>query len=220
MADERPPERPDAREEEAAAALVRRIRAGDAAAESEMVERYSRGLLFMLRRRTGDPALADDLHQEAFRIVLLRLRGEGIGQPERLSAFILQTAKNLFLGDWRKRTRRGEGYDVEEAPEPADPAPGQLDRVVREEEAGLVRRLIGELDTERDRQILLRFYVAEEDKERICADLGLSSLHFNRVLFRARERFKKLLGEMPGRDAAVSSGGAREARDGGRAAPG
>jgi RNA polymerase sigma-70 factor (ECF subfamily) len=210
-------------EEEVAAELVRRIQAGDAAAESEMVERYSRGLLFMLRRRTGDPALADDLHQETFRIVLLRLRGEGIGQPERLSAFILQTAKNLFLGDWRKRTRRGEGYDVEEVPEPADPAPGQLDRVVREEEAGLVRRLIGELDTDRDRQLLLRFYVAEEDKERICTDLGLSSLHFNRVLFRARERFKKLLGEMAGRDAAVSSGGAggaRGAREGGRAAPG
>lgn len=204
-------------EEEVAAGLVRRIRAGDAAAESEMVERYSRGLLFMLRRRAGDPALADDLHQETFRIVLLRLRGEGIGQPERLSAFILQTAKNLFLGDWRKRTRRGEGYDVEEAPEPADPALGQLDRVVREEEAGLVRRLIGELDTERDRQILLRFYVAEEDKARICADLGLSDLHFNRVLFRARERFKKLLGEMAGRDAAVPS---RRAREEGRAAPG
>ena len=202
-------------EEEVAADLVRRIRAGDAAAENEMVERYSRGLLFMLRKRTGDPALADDLHQEAFRIVLLRLRREELGQPERLSAFILQTAKNLFLGDWRKRTRRGEGADIEEAPEPADPAPGQLDRVVREEDAGLVRRLIGELDTDRDRQILLRFYVAEEDKERICADLGLSSLHFNRVLFRARERFKKLLGEMAGGDATVSSlrGGARRRGD-------
>jgi RNA polymerase sigma-70 factor (ECF subfamily) len=56
-----------------------------------------------------------------------------------------------------------------------------------------VRRLIGELDTDRDRQILYRFYIAEEDKERICADLELSSLHFNRVLFRARQRFKELL---------------------------
>lgn len=201
-------------EEEIAADLVRRILAGDAAAEDEMVARYSRGLLFMLRKRAGDPALADDLHQETFRIVLLRLRSEGLGQPERLSAFILQTAKNLFLGDWRKRARRGEGVGVEEAPEPADPTLGPLDRVVRDEEAGLVRRLIGELDTDRDRQILLRFYVAEEDKERICADLGLTTLHFNRVLFRARERFKKLLGEMAGRDATVSS------LRGGRAAPG
>ncbi len=48
-------------------------------------------------------------------------------------------------------------------------------------------------ETDRDRQILYRFYIAEEDKERICADLDLSSLHFNRVLFRARQRFKDLL---------------------------
>jgi RNA polymerase sigma-70 factor (ECF subfamily) len=34
--------------------------------------------------------------------------------------------------------------------------------------------------------------VAEEDKARICADLGLSSLHFNRVLNRARDRYREL----------------------------
>jgi RNA polymerase sigma-70 factor (ECF subfamily) len=56
-----------------------------------------------------------------------------------------------------------------------------------------VRKLIGELPTDRDQQLLLRFYVAEEEKETICAELGLDSLHFNRVLFRARQRFKELL---------------------------
>ena len=34
--------------------------------------------------------------------------------------------------------------------------------------------------------------MAEDDKERICRDLGLTAVHFNRVLFRARERFKEL----------------------------
>ncbi|HYG63231.1 MAG TPA: sigma-70 family RNA polymerase sigma factor [Thermoanaerobaculia bacterium] len=180
-------------EEEIAAGLVRRIGEGDTRAEGELVERYSRGLLYMLRRRAGDPALADDLHQETFRIVLERLRRQGIEDPARLSGFILQTARNLFLGDYRKKTRRGEGHDVEESPEPADPAPGQLTGVLRREEAARVRQVLAEMGTDRDRQILFRFYIAEEDKEAICADLGLSSLHFNRVLFRARERFKSLM---------------------------
>ena len=48
----------------------------------------------------------------------------------------------------------------------------------------------------RDRQVLFRFYIAEENKEDICSDLGLSSLHFNRVLFRARERFRELYEQM------------------------
>lgn len=184
---------PERSEEEIAAGLVRRVGQGDARAEAELVERYSRGLLYMLRRRAGDPSLADDLHQETFRIVLERLRRQGIEDPEHLSAFILQTARNLFLGDWRKRSRRGEGHDLDEAPEPLDPAAGQLDDVLRQEEARQVRRILTEMGTDRDRQILFRFYIAEEAKESICADFGLSSLHFNRVLFRARERFKTLM---------------------------
>jgi len=178
-----------------AAAIVGRIRSGDRSAEEEMVQRYSRGLLFHLRRMAGDPALSDDLHQETFRVVLERLRGEGIGEPERLAGFILRAGRNLFLGSYRKRERRGEGASLDDdaAVEASDPAPGQLSTILREEEIQKVRRLIGELGTGRDRQILFRFYVAEEEKERICSDLDLSTLHFNRVLFRARQRFKELL---------------------------
>jgi RNA polymerase sigma-70 factor (ECF subfamily) len=180
-------------EAEVATALVHRIQAGDARAETELVERYSRGLLYMLRRTAGDPSLAEDLHQEAFRIVLERLRERGLEDPERLAGFLHRTAKNLFLAGYRKGIRRktdGESEGMEAVP---DPAADALHEAVRQEEAALVRRLIGELETDRDRQILYRFYIAEEEKERICADLELSSLHFNRVLFRARQRFKDLL---------------------------
>lgn len=59
--------------------------------------------------------------------------------------------------------------------------------------ASRVQQLLGELDTARDRELLYRFYVAEDEKTVICRDLGLTSLHFNRVPFRARQRFKELL---------------------------
>jgi RNA polymerase sigma-70 factor (ECF subfamily) len=180
-------------EAEVAAELVRRIHARESRAEGELVERYSRGLLVMLRRTTGDPALADDLHQETFRITIERLRERGLDEPERLAGFLHRTAKNLFVAGYRKTARRkteGEAEGMETVP---DPASGPLQESLRQEEAALVRRLIGEMETDRDRQILYRFYIAEEDKERICDDLGLSSLHFNRVLFRARQRFKELL---------------------------
>ncbi len=176
----------------AAAELVRRIRSAERSAEEELVTRYSRGVLLHLKRMTRDPSLADDLHQETFRVVLEKLRRQGLEQPERLAGFVLGTARNLFLGDYRKRTRRGLDQDPVDPADTADTAPGQLARVLQREEAQVVQRLIHELGSERDRQLLLRFYVAEEDKDRICADLGLSALHFNRVLFRARQRLKEL----------------------------
>ncbi len=142
----------------------------------------------MLRRR-----LAEDLHQEAFRIVLERLRRQGLDEPAGLAGFLHGTARNLVIAERRKTARRRTDADPEGLEGVVHPAPGQLSSVLLEEEAKIVRRLIGELPADRDRQLLLRFYVAEEEKESICADLGLDSLHFNRVLFRARHRFKELL---------------------------
>jgi RNA polymerase sigma-70 factor (ECF subfamily) len=181
-------------EGEVAAGLVRRIAAGDTAAEAQLVARYSRGVFYLLRRLGAKPELAEDLHQETFRIVLERLRRGGLAEPAGLAGFLRGTARNLMLAERRKDLRRRtddlDPLDLAAAP---DPAPNQLHSVLHDEQAALVRRLIGELTTDRDRQVLLRFYVGEEDKGRICADLGLDSLHFNRVLFRARQRFKELL---------------------------
>ena len=56
-----------------------------------------------------------------------------------------------------------------------------------------MRALIEELPTPRDREILMGVYVREEDKDEICARLGIDSTHFNRVLFRAKQRFRELL---------------------------
>lgn len=179
-------------EAEIAAELARRIAAGDAAAEEELVVRYSRGLTYLLRRLTGSAEAADDLHQETFRIVLERLRGRGLDEPAGLAGFLRGTARHLAMAERRKIARRRTEGDDEALAEATHPAPSQLSAVLLEEEAETVRRLIGELPTDRDRQLLLRFYVADQEKEAICADLGLDRLHFNRVVFRARQRFKDL----------------------------
>lgn len=183
---------PEPDEAAIASALVRRISAGDPAAEGELVERYSRGLLYLLRRLTSSPELADDLHQEVFRIVLERLRRGPLDEPAGLAGFLHGTARNLVVAERRKTARRRTEADPERLEQAVHKGPGQLASVLQDEESEIVRRLIGELSTDRDRQLLLRFYVAEEEKEAICTDLQLDGLHFNRVLFRARQRFKEL----------------------------
>src|SRR6185312_15443561 len=62
-----------------------------------------------------------------------------------------------------------------------------------EQWAGVVRRLLRELSSPRDREVLVRFYLKEEERGALCRSLGLTDLQFNRVIFRARERFRELL---------------------------
>jgi RNA polymerase sigma-70 factor (ECF subfamily) len=172
------------------AELVARILAGEKTAEAELVQRYKRGLSIILNRATGDRSLSEDLCQDTFQITLEKIRRGDIREPERLSGFICNLARNLATDHFRKSRRTQAFEDTDGADLIPAPAPSQLDRLMREEQAKMIRRLLAEL-SERDRQILLRFYIQEEDKEQICADLQLTSLHFNRVLHRARERYRE-----------------------------
>jgi RNA polymerase sigma-70 factor (ECF subfamily) len=181
-----------------AAEFVRRIRAGDAAAETELVTRYRRGVTLLIRRAGGDSSAADDLHQQTFHITLEKIRHGDVREPEKLSGFIASVARNLVIAHFRKAAadRMPNAGQEDRA---ADPAPDPLEKLLNVERAAIVRRVLAALPSERDRQILFRFYIAEEEKESICRDLGLSSLHFNRVLFRARERYRELYEETASR---------------------
>jgi RNA polymerase sigma-70 factor, ECF subfamily len=173
--------------------LVRRIVSGEPAAEAELVDRFSRALSFLSRRLTRDDTAAEDLYQETFRLVIEKVRKGELREPERLPGFVSSMARNLFLGSARRGGRREKWQGDSEATETApDPAPGQLAKLLVKEKAAAVRGVLGELKNDRDREILSRYYIAGEDKEDICRDLELSDLHFNRVLFRARQRYKEL----------------------------
>lgn len=58
--------------------------------------------------------------------------------------------------------------------------------------ADLVWQVLNEMSNERYIQALLRFYIVEEEKEQVFADLGLTRSQFNLVLHRARKRYKEL----------------------------
>jgi len=178
----------------APADLAGRIRSGETAAEDELIRHFSRGITFLLRRVTRDPALAEDLHQETFRLAIEKIRRGEIREPEKLPGFLTSLARNLATEDARRGTRRDKWHDrdPERAEQAPDPEPGQLSALLRKERAALVRQVIGELEQDRDRQLLFRYYIAEEEKEQICHDLALDQVHFNRVLFRARQRYKDL----------------------------
>jgi RNA polymerase sigma-70 factor (ECF subfamily) len=176
--------------------LTRRIREGDAAAESELIRQFEPGLRVLLRRRTGgDAGLLQDLVQETLLVVLQRLRGAGIDDPHKLAAFAAQTARNLAIASLRKTERQKTDVDSEATDRNADPAQG-VDEITADFEAALaVRALLRELPQARDRLMLKRFYLEDHDKQLICQELNLTEAAFNQALSRARRRFKQILEE-------------------------
>lgn len=173
--------------------LAQRIGRGDRSAEAELFERYGRGVLYLLKRKTRDPELALDLRQETFRVAIEHLRAHGLKEAERIGAYLRGIAVNLAIADARKTTRRATTADSEAVELVADPAASPVESVSSEQVREAVRSLLAELPVARDREILVRFYLEDEDKESICAGLGVDSAHFNRVLFRAKQRFGELV---------------------------
>ena len=176
--------------------LSRRIREGDLSAESELIRQFEPGLRVLLRRRTGgDMGLLQDLVQETLLVVLQRLRGAGIDDPQKLAAFAAQTARNLAIASLRTTERQRTDVDSEATDRNADTSQG-VEGIAADVEAALaVRALLRELPQPRDRLMLKRFYLDDHDKEVICQELELTEAAFNQALSRARKRFRQILEE-------------------------
>jgi RNA polymerase sigma-70 factor (ECF subfamily) len=174
--------------------LVRRIQARAPGAEEELVDRYTRGIAAILARCINDRSADDDIRQETLRLVIEKIRNGELREPKRLSGFVCNTARNLAIEYFRRQARR-RPVDLEDAGPLAEPTPSPLDCLLREEQARLARKVLREMGTERYRQVLYRFYIAEEPKESICRRLGITSLNFNRILNRAKDRYRALYQE-------------------------
>lgn len=155
-------------------------------------------MAILLDRHTNGRPEAEDLYQDTFQVALGKLRHGDLREPEKLPGFLAQIARNLAIEYYRKATRRRTEPDSGALVEFPASGSSQLSRLLEREHAELARQMIRELANERDREILMRFYIAEEDKDRIASDFGLSSLQFNRVLYRARQRYRTLYQERLG----------------------
>ena len=178
-----------------AESLVKRIMEGDAAAETELVERYQRGIAILLRRKVRDATVAEDLFQEVFYLAIEKIRNGEVRQPNRLNAYLAGLTANLVIGHFRKESKHNPPGAVSNfaAHGALSIRPTQFDSLLFEERARVTRQTLAELKSERDRDLLFRFYIAGEEKDQICHELGLTAIHFNRVLYRAKQRYKRLL---------------------------
>ncbi|HEY6641815.1 hypothetical protein [Povalibacter sp.] len=163
-------------------------------AVAALIEKQYPGLLLLLRRKLRDEQLAQDALNQALVTSLEHLQAGRVTDPSLLGGYVFQVAMNQMRNHRRKMVERS---DRRADPALVDTLP---DLRVAADSAGIepsmaeqVRSAIESLPTLRDRQIVKRFYLDEEEKDSICRDLRLTTLHFDKVIFRARQRMRALL---------------------------
>lgn len=171
-----------------ASLLVARIQRGDHSAEQQLIEHYQRGLLLVIRRQTTAD-IARDVMQETWRVALESIRKGALREPEKLANYLVQIGRNQVIMYYRRH--RNSGLDSDNIPE-AEDHQGPLELLEIEQARRLAHQLLKELHTDRDREILYRYYLQEDEKDDICKDMNLTDLHFNRVIHRAKQRLRQI----------------------------
>lgn len=174
---------------------IRSVRAGDASAFDELVERYF-GMIYMIGyARLADRQAAEDLAQEVFLRAFLHL--DQLDPPGRFSAWLSQIARNLAC-DWLKHEQRasrlvpmvefnraiGEVVD--------NHAQGAADRMEARKQQEAVCDAVMRLPTDECEMVLLHYGEGMSKKE-IGGRLGIHPGTVGRRLEKALRRMKGAL---------------------------
>lgn len=163
------------------------------AISNEFIKRHYTGLYTLLHRRIGDANIAQEILNEAVLTAITHSRAGRVSDPKRMAGYVFRVALNLYRNHRREYANRPGVYASDED---VDQLPSQRATEEAAMDSSIVRQLvsiIASLPTARDREIVKRFYLDEEDKADICRSMGLSPMHFDRVVFRARQRMRSLL---------------------------
>lgn len=173
-------------------ALLVRVAEGDETACRVLLGRHLGSIVAFAARLLGDPTEAQDVAQETF-LALWRQAGRWRQAEARLSTWLHTVARNGALD----RLRRRRTVPLEEAPEPADPAPGPAQAVQVLDVARVVEAAILTLP-ERQRAALALCHYQELSNIEAAAVLELSVEALESLLSRGRRGLReRLADQMP-----------------------
>ena len=171
--------------------LVERIRLEKTDGMEELYQLFSRGIRFYLCRQLGPQELDDKVH-DTFVVVVQAIRRGELREPERLMGFVRTIVRRQVAAHIdRVVHNRREQAEFESGVRVADPRGNPEEAAIFRQRIGLIRQVLGEL-SERDREILTRFYIDEQSQDQICSEMGLTETQFRLLKSRAKARFGEL----------------------------
>lgn len=171
--------------------LVARIKRGEESGMEDLYRLFARGIRFYLCRQLGVQELDDKVH-DTFLIVVQAIRRGDLREPERLMGFVRTIVRRQVAAhiDHVVHTRRDEVH-LDVGVRVADRGRNPEQATAIQQKTDFMLQVLGEM-SERDRDILTRFYLHEETQEQICQAMHLTETQFRLLKSRAKARFGEL----------------------------
>ena len=171
--------------------LVERIQNGETDGMEELYKLFSRGIRYYLCRQLGPQELDDKVH-DTFLVVVNAIKNGDLREPERLMGFVRTVVRRQIAAHIDRVVQdRRDQTDLETGSRVADPRGSPEQTAIQQEKSDLLKQVLNELSI-RDREILTRFYLYEENQEQICESMNLSDTQFRLLKSRAKARFGEL----------------------------
>ncbi len=154
--------------------------------EAKLVSHFYPRITYIVGRMVADPSAVEDIVQETFIAAIQSIREGKVQEPGKLGSFLHGIAKNKF-----REFARGEGptqTDNELLVTVKTSAPEPEELIEAGQRSKHLRDLIANSEVDRDREVLLRHCIYQQDKATICNALHLDNKHFDKILHRAKQR--------------------------------
>jgi RNA polymerase sigma-70 factor, ECF subfamily len=182
------------------AALVAQVKSGEDAGMEQLYKLFSRGIRYYLCRQLGPQELDDKVH-DTFLIVVNAIKRGDLREPERLMGFVRTVVRRQVAAYIETAVHnRREQTDLECGISVADRKQNPEQEAMVREKAELMQSALRAL-SQRDRDILIRFYLKEQTQEQICREMSLTETQFRLLKSRAKAKFGEI-----GRKKLTSSG--------------
>jgi RNA polymerase sigma-70 factor, ECF subfamily len=170
------------------AVMAKGIQNRDARATEDFYLTFQKGLRFLIFRQLGADGLDDSVHS-CFALILDALQKGQLREPSRLPAFATTIVKRHIISRIQERCLRrkseSELDEVEVFAASREPDPEH--RAIRNRANQKLAEVL-KLMSPRDRDILYRFYVLDQDAEQVCGELGITPNEFRNAKHRAKDR--------------------------------
>jgi RNA polymerase sigma-70 factor (ECF subfamily) len=181
------------------AALMLRVKQGDAAAFTELVDKYKQPVMNLAYRTLHDATEAEDLAQNVF--VQVYKSAARYQSTAKFSTWLFTIARNLCLNEIRRRSRHpADSLDAPRAEQEDQPLPQFEDKktfsppesLLQRELAQNIERALADLP-ENQRSALLLCRQEDLSYEEIAEVLGCSLSATKSLIHRGRETLKERL---------------------------